>query len=93
MASFRKMLIAPAGRPKALASQFVPEKACCSCEGVALDKFVSCPLSRSMMNTRGAAPTLTTENAGIVVPLMGSLPLMLNDNTLAAAVLPGYPAS
>ena len=72
----------PAGRPKALASQLVPENACCSWTWLALVRLASAD-ARSVINTMGVAPTSTTVKAGMVVPLMGSLPLMLNDRTFA----------
>src|SRR5450755_2249013 len=76
------MLIPPEDRPKALASQSVPENACCNCCVLAFLKVESEPLSLAT-NTIGDAPTSTTVKAGMLVPLMGSLPLILKARTLA----------
>src|ERR1700733_7962373 len=88
--SRRKAAIPAGDRPKALASQFVPENTCCSCCSVALVRLASW-LSRWVMKTTGVAPTSTTVNAGIAVPLIGSLPLILKDRTFAVEVLAGEP--
>src|SRR5437588_934706 len=77
-----------AGAPKALASQFAPLKAACSCASVASVTLESAPV-RWVMKMIGAAPTEVVVAAGIVVLVNGSFPLMLNARTWAVDVLPG----
>jgi hypothetical protein len=76
------------GAPNTLASQLMPPNTVWSCESVAFVTEARAP-ERWVMKTIGAAPTDTVEATGIVVPVKGSLPVMLKAKTCAVDVLAG----